>query len=147
MTTTAATTSGALKQLIEGAGISGLNAFRDVVAASKAYPYVTVHEGVSLVPDPSSSPYDTGVSPSFIEEAQIDLWQQYRNPVEGSNTLIEDTSMARKVIAAVHGKHFAGPVGAGKIFGVKVYNSMRVLEEKENIVHDVIMVRLTKELY
>lgn len=145
----AATTGGALKALLEAAGL-GISVFRDrapegrtlVNAAGTATPYVTVFEGVSVVPDPAFNSFDDDEH-HVIELAQVDVWQQWRDPQTGAVT--ESYTLPAAVAAALNGARLsAAPT---HVSGVVLRDGpRRLLELEENVVHHAITVEVRRTL-
>lgn len=132
-----ASTAGALKTRIEAAGL-GLSAFRDRPVDGHALPYVTIHEEIALVPDPGADddPQGTGK-----ETAQVDLWQQWRDP---SGALVENYSLPRQLHAALKGAPL--DTAPDRVYGVKVINRIRLVERDENIVHHAYTLEISRQL-
>lgn len=144
-----ASTAGAIKDLIESSqGSLGLTVYRDRVPAGASKPYVTVTEMISYVPTRSDAAFDHGVPNNFAEEAQVSLWQTWRNIGQGASALSEDSTLARKVIALLHGKRLkvGNTINGNQVLGLKVTNAVRLPEEDENIVQVAITVRVIQEL-
>ncbi len=148
----AQTTTGALKALIEPAGL-GLSVHRDRVAPGEAKPYVTIQEQIAFVPDPGGPTFDRNTPPGFVEHVQIDLWQVWRKTAAGDNTKIEDRTLARRLVAAVQGKRLYvspssdGTINGARTWAVRVINMLRIVEEDNNTVHHAITVTIAQELY
>lgn len=137
----AATTAGALKALIEGLGL-GISAYRDRAPEGAALPYVTIVEGISLVPDGTVTAFEEGGDPGVREVAQVSLWQQYRDPV--TNAITESFTLPPALIRGLHGAVLtASPTHA---FGCRMVSALRLLEEDENLVHHPITVRIDRIL-
>ncbi len=145
------TTSNSLKAVIEAASLGLKSVSRDRISpgvkVAATYPYVTIMEGVAYVPDRQTSTYDKGVPPGFIETVQVDLWQMWRNPGAGANNLLEDVTIIHKLVRTLHGIKLATTIGTAMVWGVKVTNVRRLLEEEENIVHHAITLSVVQELY
>lgn len=131
----AATTAGALKAYIESLGL-GLAVRRDH-ADTPTYPLVTVHEGVSIVTDASGDFGDMAQPVTVTEQAQVDLWQQWKNT---SGAVVESYTLPGELIGALHGAQLsAAPT---KVYGCRVVGSVRLLERDENVVHHAITVEI-----
>jgi hypothetical protein len=138
-----ASTAGALKAVIEGAGL-GISAFRDKVPARETRPYVTIDESISFTPDPTSTPFDHSADPPwFREEVQVNVWQDWRRQTGASFTLLESPSLPYSVAKAIHGVGL--PTAPTKVYGVWVKNVLRIVEVDNNIVHHVIMVEVARD--
>ena len=123
-----ASTSGALKALIEAAGL-GLSAYRDRPSDEHALPYVTIHEEIVLVPDAGANDDSSGATGK--ETAQVDLWQAWRDPNTGA--LVESYTLPRALNAALKGAQL--PTAPDLVYGVKVRSRLRLLERDDNVVH------------
>lgn len=132
-------TSGTLKALIESLGL-GLSAYRDSPPEDTAVPYATVHERITLDTDESG---DNGADPTGTEVAQVDLWQQYRDPT--TKALTESYTLSNALHVGIHGATVAN-VGAKRVYGCRVLRSVRQLERDTNLVHDSFDVELRRAI-
>lgn len=132
-----ASTSGALKALIEGAGLS-LSAFRDRPVDEQPLPYVTIHEEIVLVPDAGANDDPDGTGK---ETAQVDLWQQWRDPK--ARTLTESYTLPRALHAALKGAQL--PTAPDRVYDVKVRSRLRLLERDENVVHHAYTLEIVRQ--
>lgn len=138
-----ASTAGALKAVIEGAGL-GISAYRDKAPARVARPYVTIDESISLTPDPTSAPFDHSADPPwFREQVQVNVWQDWRRQTGASFTLLESPGLPASVAKAIHGVAMTGT--PTKVYGVFVKNVLRIVEVDNNIVHHVILVEVARD--
>lgn len=127
----AATSSGAVKAFLEAQGL-GVAVYRDVAPASAVLPYVTVQEGISLVPEDHG---DHGADAAVTELVQVDLWQ-----AQGAETY----TLPDAVVGALHGavltqhpKH---------VYGCVVRSAVRLIEPKTNDVHLAITTALRRAI-
>lgn len=139
----AASLAGALKAKIEAAGL-GLSAFRDEApentdGTARALPYVTIMEGLSIVPDGHFNPLDDATG-HVSELVQVDLWEEWRN--QSTRALAESMTKAGQLIRALHGVRL--PVAPKLVFQCDVDGSRRLLDRKANRVHTAITVRLRR---
>jgi hypothetical protein len=126
----AASTAGALKVLIEGAGL-GLSAYRHRAPEGQAYPHVVIHEAISITPEPAFSQFDD--SQDHVNElVQIDLWQRWKN---ADGTLAESYSLADTLARTLRGSTLtAAPF---HVSGLRLINGpIRDVEVEENLIHD-----------
>ncbi len=150
----AATTSGALKQLIEGAGLS-LDVYQDRAPQTDPPvkpPYVTITEEIALVPDrlEDGGPAQTVGAGSEAETAQVDLWQQWKNPATsgtGAGQITEDRLLPKKLRRVLHGADL-GAIGtpAQRVYACLVRNSVRLLEQDENLVHHALTLEIRRQM-
>lgn len=143
MTDTALTSAGALKHLIENLGLT-IVAYRDAPPADKkALPYVTIHEGISNVPD-GSPDNELG---NVRELLQVDLWQTPDQ--ERSNP---GAARARNLTKGLHGARVPGiVVGSGEeaeetvVFGCYVRGFRRLVESDGDVIHHALTVELLRQ--
>lgn len=134
----AATTAGAVKAFLEGQGL-GIAVYRDQAPNGAAKPYVTVVEALVVVPDGVSTAYtDRGV----IETAQVSVWQQWKDPATGA--LTESPSLAAAVVSALDGAVLA--THPQHVYGCRVADHRRLLEQENNVVHHPITLELVRNL-
>lgn len=145
----AATTSGAVKARVEAAGL-GLSAYRDGAPSvqgpdgpvpSVPLPYVTVDEAVALIPDRDGT-FDPDTLHTVEEMVTVHLWQRWRDG--NGKTGPEDYGLASALVRVLHGTTLV-PC-PGQVFGVQVRGRARLLEEKENVVHDALTVIVRREV-
>jgi hypothetical protein len=130
-----ATTSGALKALIEGLGL-GISAYRDDAPAGTARPYVTILEELTLVADPS----EDGKADTVVETVQVDCWQDWENKTTGARA--ESLALVPAIRRGIDGARLA-VIGTSLVYTALVRHSLRQLEAAENLVHT----SLTVEVY
>lgn len=122
----AATTGGALKQLIEGAGL-GLAVYRDKAPTEAVLPYVVVTDGITTTTVPMG---DSGADDPDIENVQVDLWEQYMDP--NTRRVTEDPALQRSLKKAMNGAGLsASPTHC---YGVRVPFNQRTLDADDNTV-------------
>lgn len=134
----AASLSGALKQVIEAAGL-GLPVFRD--DAGKAHDlvrYVTISEGVSTTTERLST--DHGDDP-VTELVQVDLWQPWRAEVDGAPA--EAYDLPGQLHQVLHGARLTS--APTLVRSCTVDDVVRLLERDENTVHHAFTVRVRRE--
>ena len=134
-----ATTAGAVKVLIEGAGL-GLAAYRDRVPEDVNLPYVSIMEGLALIPDKLET--SDGGYRTCREIVQIDLWQQWRDP--SSRAITENYTLAPALTRLLEGSNL--PSSPQVVYGVLLTNRIRQLELDNNIVHDTLTVQVWRQL-
>lgn len=139
----AASTSGAIKALLEAAGL-GISVYRDQAPSGQALPYVTVSERITLTKslagrgDFGDASADTVVE----EQVQVDVWQRWKDPVSGA--IAESYTLADAVAAALDGAQLTA---APKLVnGVRLTTAVRFIEEDTNVVHDAITVVVHRRL-
>jgi hypothetical protein len=134
-------TSGALKALIESAGL-GLTADRDERSRSNtAANWVTISENISAVPASVNTPRDP-LGPRVVSElAQVDLWQTWRDP--STRNVVESPALARSLHHAIDGARL--PTSPTRTWSVLVRSSRRMPPEQEaNLIHTAFTVQLIR---
>lgn len=137
-----ASTSGALKSFLEAQGL-GVSVYRDQASSSATRPYLTVSEAVAVIPDP----LEDGMATTGIEEASVDLWMDWKDPVAG--TLKESYTLPGAIVRALQGARLA--TAPTLVYGVLVRRAgPRIVEMEENsgggIVHFVIQLDIRRNL-
>lgn len=133
-----ASSSGALKARLEGAGL-GLAWFRDEAPAGQAMPYGVIHEGISIVPEAMFNAKDDDAG-HVSELVQVDVWQEWRS--QSSRGLTETPSLKDSVIRALHGALL--PTAPKLVFECSVLGSVRMLMRDDNRVKNAITVRIRR---
>lgn len=132
-----ATTAGALKALLEGAGL-GVPVYRDTAPTSDAPArFITIAEGISEVPVGPQYDEADGV---VRELAQVDVWQPWRDT---AGHVIEDYLLPREVASTLRGAQL--PTAPTRVHGVNVTSVVRLLERDTNTVHHAISVHIFRE--
>jgi hypothetical protein len=122
----AATVGGALKQLIESAGL-GLAAYRDLASPDAVLPYVVITEGIV---SETISGGDNGAEDTEKENIQVDLYQAYMDPK--TRKVTETTVLVKALKRAMHGKQLtAAPT---HVYGVRVPFNTRTRRADDNTV-------------
>lgn len=134
----AATTAGALKAFLEGQGL-GVSVYRDKAPAGTSRPFITVSEDVSTVPDLSGDFGDVDAPVTVRELAQVDVWQ-----AERSGTAGESYTLVPAVLRALHGADLTA--APKKVYGVRVFDSRRLVEPDNGVVHQAVTVEIRRAL-
>lgn len=139
----AASTSGALKALIEGAGL-GIAAYRDEAPDATALPYVTIFERIALVPNGIDGRYDRDSGPhTGNETVQVSLWEQWRDPT--TRALSESYTLSDALVRLLDGA--ALPVAPRHVWGVKFLSSRRLPPELDaNLVQTAMTIEVVRDI-
>jgi hypothetical protein len=135
-----ASSSGAVKALIEAAGL-GVAVYRDRQPENEQLPYIVVHEAISIIPEPA---FNQGDDPErhISEQVQIDLWERWKNE-DGS--LAESYTLGEEIAHVLQGGIFADP--PAQVTRVQlIQGPNRFLEVEEGLVHKVYTVLLRRTL-
>lgn len=136
----AASTGGALKAFLEAQGL-GVSVFRDR-PSDKPLPYISVQEAIVVTPNPDGDFGDSTSGQTVTEQAQVDVWQQWRHP--DTRALTESYSLADTVARKLHGAVLSAAPTV--VNGCRVLSSIRLVEADENIVHTAVTVELSRVL-
>lgn len=134
----AATTGGALKQLIEAAGL-GLSAYRRKVPSDAALPYVVITDGIS---EQTIDQGDNSADDDAVENVQVDLYQQYYDVA--TRTVIEDQVLAKALKRAMHGKRLTA--APEHVYAVKVPFNTTSMDADDNTVRTRYSVNILRSL-
>ena len=126
----AASTGGAIKAWVEAGGL-GLAVYRSPAPDSATYPFVTVDERISLIPEAHG---DNGQGAAVTETIQVNLWQ--RRTAE-SHTLLN------ALIQRLHGVTINGPT---HVYGVRTDFASTVPDPDPQVVHDQITCSVRRAL-
>lgn len=110
-----ATLSGALKALVESAGL-GLPVYRDRPPAGAPLPYALVTEGIASAPEPTGDFTDPAREHEVREQAQVEVVQAWK---AGDGSRLERYGLAQAVARALHGRT-PQPVLGGRCWPVSV---------------------------
>lgn len=132
------TSSGALKALIESAGL-GLAAYRDAAPADRKddLPYVTLDENVAAVPERHGDKQDPNGHHGEAETMTVHLWERFRGDdgkaAEDYRLPRELSKLLRTSPPFTYGSTNSG--GVVRVYGVSITARARIIEEDANIVH------------
>lgn len=134
----AASLSGALKQVIEAAGL-GLTVFRDDAGKAEGLVrYVTISEAVSITTERLSSDH---ADDPVTELVQVDLWQPWGAPPRTGPT--ENYAIPGQLHRVLHGALLTS--APTLVRSCTVDDVVRLLERDENTVHHAYTVRVRRE--
>ena len=133
----AASTSGALKALIESLGL-GISAYGDQSPPGTSRPYVTIDEAVAVVPDPS----EDGKAGTLVETTTVHLWQDWRNPTTG--VIAENKALEPALRRGIDGARLP-LIGTSVTYIALVRHYFRALESEENVVHHPLTVEVWRQ--
>lgn len=142
-----ASTSGALKALIESLGLS-LSAYRDRAPTTEvdgvtipaARPNVTISEALSITDDGHGRDAD-----AVTELVQVDLWQRLdgaENYSGRSTDPVESLTLADALRNGLHGAQLS--TAPTRAYGVVVDQMVRLVEDDTGIVHHALTVRIRR---
>lgn len=135
-----ASTSGALKAHLEAAGL-GLTVDRDERSKTNtAANWVTISEGISVVPKSINTPRD-GLGPKAVSElVQVDLWQKWKDP---DKNVLESPALAKSLIRSLDGARLT--TSPTLTWGVTVRSARRMPPEQvANLIHTAITVEVVR---
>lgn len=136
----AASTAGALKAFLEAQGL-GISVYRDRAPEGPTFPYATVHEAISVSPEPAFNA-DDDPQGHVTEQAQVSIWQRSRNPDTLAKT--ESYTLPDAICLALTGAVLTAlPTYGGH---VRVQGRTRLLEDEGTTIHDAVTVEVRRTL-
>jgi hypothetical protein len=136
----AASTAGALKAFLEAQGL-GISVYRDQAPEGPTFPYVTVHEAISVSPEPAFNSNDDAEG-HVIEQVQVSIWQRSRHPDTLAKT--ESYTLPDAICLALTGARLtAMPTYGGH---VRVQGRTRLPEDEGTIIHDAVTIEVRRTL-
>lgn len=135
----AATTAGAIKALVEGAGL-GLAVYRDAAPKGTVMPYVTVEEGTGFVADRDGL-HDDGVDHTVQEFATVHLWQRWR---DDRGRPADDYALPDRLARSLRATRL--PAAPTLVHGLRLAGRVRLLEVEANVVHHAYTVSIRRVL-
>lgn len=142
----AATIANALKLLIEGGGL-GLSAYRDDTPAGATLPLVLIHEGISVVPDPSNARHDrAGGRNQVREQVQVSLWQAWHDAEDGNDT--ESYTLPDALAELLDGAVLPASGSAAPpkhVWGVRLLAAPRIVDRTQNRVHHPMTIEVVRD--
>jgi len=116
-----ANTGNAVKALLETLGL-GVSVYRDAAPLNTPLPVILVHEGISIVPEPSFSAFDDPEG-HVRELVQVDVWQMWRDLRSGD--VLESYTLPDAVVKGLRGASLA--TGPTRVSGVTVVDMVRTV--------------------
>lgn len=140
----AASTAGAIKALIESAGL-GLAAYRDEAPKGATKPYVTILERIAVVPNGSDGRFDHDAGAHSINETvQVSLWEQWREAADGG-ALRESYTLSDALVRLLDGASL--PVAPTHVWGVLLQSSRRLPPERDtNLVQTAMTLLVVRDV-
>lgn len=139
-----ATSSGALKALIESGGLR-LAAYRDAIPRGGNMPCVTIDEEVATSQEAHGDSGDPNAHRGESEQLFVHLWELWRT-AEGNPA--ETYGLPRRLkalILAAPGLIY-GPTDAPvRVYGLQIAGHARIVEEEANVVHHTITVTMRRD--
>lgn len=139
-----ATSSGALKAIVEAAGLN-VAAYRDRIPKDAKIPVVTIDENVATSQERHGDTGDTGGHHGESELVNVHLWELWRD-AEGKP--LERYELIRGLKRALRtARPFAyGPTDAPvRVYGLRIDGHARIVEDEENVVHHTITCTLRRD--
>ncbi len=111
-----------MKAFLEAQSL-GVSVFRDAAPRNTPLPFILIHEGISIVPEPAFNAFDD--SEGHVRElVQVDVWQMWRNLRTGD--VLESYTLPDAVIKALKGANLNGN-GPTRVSGVTVVGVVRTV--------------------
>lgn len=141
---TAATSSGALKAIIEAAGLS-VSAYRDRIPKKASMPCVTIDENVATSQERHGDSGDPDAHAGESELVNVHLWELWRDdngkPAERYELVRGLKRALRTARPFLYGPDDA-PV---HVYGLRIDGHARIVEDEENVVHHTVSVTLRRD--
>lgn len=140
----AATSSGALKALLEGGGLR-ISVYRDAMPEEHAMPNVTIDENVATSQERHGDTGDPNGHHGESEQVFVHLWELWRGPhgkpAERYDLIRDLKRLLRTARPFVYGPDDA-PV---RVYGLRIDGHVRIVEDEENVVHHTVTVTLRRD--
>lgn len=137
----AASTSGALKALIEAGGL-GLSAYRDDPPERALLPHITILEDIAIVPDGVDGRYDRDSGTHSVRETvQVSLWERWRDKAGDKG---ESYTLRDALVRLLDGATL--PVAPTHVWGVKFVSAQRLVEKPANLVQTAITIEVVRDI-
>lgn len=140
----AATSSGALKRIIESAGLS-VAAYRDALPRDHTLPVVTIDEEVATSPERHGDTGDPLGHPGESEVVFVHLWQAWR---DSAGKPAERYDLPRKLSAALRNARpflYGSDDAPVRVYGLRIDGRARIVEDDENVVHTTLTITLRRD--
>jgi hypothetical protein len=142
----AGSTAGALKQIIESAGL-GIAAYADDPPSNAVLPYVIIQDEITVTTGDSRSSglTDSGIDVA-LENCQVDLYQTYIDP--DTRRVAENKILANALRRALHRSQptTASADAPWRIYGVRVAFTSRARRADDNTVRTRMSVNVHRDL-
>lgn len=140
----AATSAGAVKAIIEGAGL-GLAAYRDAMPDLTKLPTVTIDELVSVIPERHGDAFQPNGHHGEIEDLRVHLWQRWRG---ADGRPAETYALTRQLVRALRTAPpfaYGTPGSLVRVWGLRVSGHARIVEDEDNVVHTALTVTMRRD--
>lgn len=139
-----ATSSGAIKQLVESGGLS-IAAYRDRAPQDARLPYVTIDEEVATSHERHGDASDPNGHHGESEQLFVHLWQAWR---DDAGKPAETYDLPRKLTQLLQtARPFTyGPSNAPtRVYGLQIAARARLIEDEENVVHTALTITMRRD--
>lgn len=139
-----ATSSGALKAIIEAAGLT-ISAYRDDMPQLAVMPCVTIDENVATSQERHGDSGDPAGHHGESELVNVHLWELWR---DGEGKAAERYELVRGLKKALRTARpfIYGPDAAPvRCYGIRVDGHARIVEDENNVVHHTITCTLRRD--
>lgn len=139
-----ASSSGALKALIEAAGLS-ISAYRDAMPQQANMPCVTIDENVATSQERHGDQGDKDGHAGESELVNVHLWELWRT-ADGKPAEHYDLVRGLKRALRLARPFTYGPDDAPvRVYGLRIDGHARIVEEAANVVHHTVTVTLRRD--
>lgn len=139
-----ATSSGALKALIEAAGLK-ISAYRDDLPKLAAMPCVTIDENVATSPERHGDTGDPNGHAGESELVTVHLWELWRDTEGKPAERYELVRDLKRVLRTARPFEYGPSDAPIRCYGLRIDGHARIVEDEDNVVHHALTVTLRRD--
>lgn len=140
----AATSSGALKAIIEAAGL-GVAAYRDAIPEDHATPVVTIDENVATSQERHGDTGDPDGHAGESEQLFVHLWEEWRTATGKAGERYELVAGLKRALRTAPPFAYGPEDSPRRVYGLRIDGHVRLVEDTDNVVHHTITVTMRRD--
>ena len=138
------TSSGALKALIEGAGLT-VAAYRDAIPNDSKMPVVTIDENVATSTERHGDSGDPDGHHGESEQVFVHLFELWRDANGRPAERYELVRSLKKLLRTARPFQYGPEDAPVRVYGLRIDGHARIVERTENVVHHTITTTLRRD--
>jgi hypothetical protein len=138
------TSSGALKTLIEQAGLH-VSAYRDAIPPNHAMPVVSIDENVATSQERHGDTGDVDAHHGESELAYVHLWELWRTPEGKPAERYELIRNLKRLLRNARPFEYGPSDAPVRVYGLRIDGHARIVEDEENVVHHTLTITLRRD--
>jgi hypothetical protein len=138
------TSSGAVKAIIEGAGLK-LSAYRDAMPKLSSLPCVTIDEDVATSQERHGDTGDESGHHGESELMYVHLWELWRDDNGKPAETYGLVGRLKRVLRTARPFTYGPDATPTRVYGLQIAGHARIVEEEANVVHHTITLTMRRD--